>query len=167
MGNAGLYHLHYAVHHSVGHLPVCHHLGARECLAHLHSDRAAAAQHGGFLGWVRLKKRDFRKALTAKATAVNEHFSGRGVNFVIKHADGGRTHRLEKVVIEVAARNGMQSAPVMAAPQYTQQPPMYAPQQYVVVEKLPAGAVPLQNMAPTPEYYPSDLDNEKAGLLRK
>jgi len=128
---------------------------------------------GGFLWWMRVKRKAFRTALSEKCAAINTHFAGRGVNFVAKKSERNLG---DKIIIEVAARNNAMPTPAAAfVPQpviYAQQPQQQQqyPQQYAVVDTLPQGAVP---MAAYPAAYPSPygeasfVDHEKAGLLRK
>merc|ERR1711916_237318 len=84
----------------------------------------------GFVWWVKKKRSAFRKALVDKCTALNAHFTGRGVNFVMKQSNNGNINA-DKLIIEVAGRAAAAGtlAPVP---------------QYVVVEKLPQNAVPMQ-----------------------
>ena len=126
----------------------------------------------GFIGYLRMRRKAARKALVNRAADINEHFAGRGVNFVVKAANDGGRQVMDKVVIEVAARNAQM--PVRTSDPYAQSPQLYAaqPQQpgYVVVQQLPQNAVPLQNYAQAaPVYYgnASETDSEHAGLLRK
>merc|ERR1711964_824734 len=90
-----------------------------------------------------------------RAADINEHFAGRGVNFVVKAAN------------EVAARNAQM--PVRTSDPYAQSPQLYAaqPQQpgYVVVQQLPQNAVPLQNYAQAAPVYYGNASRRTANTL--
>lgn len=116
----------------------------------------------GFISYNRLKRKEARKALDKKCEAINAHFVGRNVNFVIK-SDAAPQSPFAAVVIEVRST----SSPYTQQPLAQAQAPM---PQYVVVQQLPQGAVPLQNFdQQRPVLYgnASLVDHETAGLLHK
>ncbi len=115
----------------------------------------------GFLWWVRVKRTAFKKALADKATAINVHFAGRGINVISKEgAQDGRGCN-DKIVIEVAART----------PQLPPLPTVDVNQVYQTVDHLPphAVAIPMQMYAPqySYEFAAAPTDRENAGLLQK